>query len=73
MIMHTFADAYDWAGKTVHPVTTYAMSGLGTAEREYAEACDGATIGEGLAVQGEKVRDSGPPAVASWLERINPT
>ena len=73
MIMHTFADAYDWAGKTVHPVTTYAMSVLGTTEREYAGACDGATIGEGLAVQGEKVCDSGPPAVASWLERINPT
>jgi flavodoxin len=73
MIMHTFADSYDWTGKTVHPVTTYAMSGLGTAEREYADACAGATIGEGLAVQGEKVRDDGPPAVASWLDRINLT
>lgn len=73
MIMHTFADTYDWAGKTVHPITTYAMSGLGTAEREYANACGGATIGEGLAVQGEQVQDDGPPAVASWLDRINLT
>jgi flavodoxin len=73
MIMHTFADSYDWTGTTVHPVTTHAMSGLGTTEREYADACAGATIGEGLAVQGEKVRDDGPPVVASWLDRINLT
>lgn len=71
MIMHTFAETYDFTGKTVHPFTTYAMSGLGTTEREYAAACEGATIGEGLAVQGETVRDDGPPAVASWLARIN--
>jgi flavodoxin len=73
MIMHTFAESYDWAGKTVHPLTTYAMSGLGTTEREYADACAGATIGEGLAVQGEKVRDEGPPAIAAWLDRLNLT
>ncbi|MCM0673518.1 hypothetical protein NCC78_02095 [Micromonospora phytophila] len=30
MIMSTFADSYDFTGKTVHPVTTHAMSGLGT-------------------------------------------
>jgi hypothetical protein len=30
MIMSTFADRYDFAGKTVFPITTYAMSGLGT-------------------------------------------
>lgn len=73
MVMHTFADSYDWTGKTIHPVTTYAMSGLGTAEREYADACAGAPIGEGLAVQGEKVRADGPSAVADWLDRINLT
>jgi len=71
MIMHTFVESHDWAGKTVHPVTTYAMSGLGTADREYADACSGTTIGEGLAVQGEKVSDAGPSAVASWLGRLD--
>jgi flavodoxin len=73
MIMHTFAESYDFTGKTVHPFTTHAMSGLGTAERDYRAACRGATIGEGLAVQGEKVREAGPPAVAAWLARIDPT
>jgi flavodoxin len=73
MIMHTFAESHDFAGRTVHPFTTHAMSGLGTAEREYADACRGATIGEGLAVQGEEVKEDGPPAVASWLSRIGLT
>lgn len=69
-IMRTFAEALDFAGKTVHPVATHAMSGLGTTEREYSAACAGASIGEGLAVQGEEVKDS-RPAVTAWLERIN--
>lgn len=73
MIMQTFAESYDFTGKTVYPFTTHAMSGLGTAERDYTDACRGATIGEGLAVQGEEVRNAGPPAVASWLTRINLT
>ena len=73
MIMTTFAESYDFTGKTVHPVTTHAMSGLGTAERDYAAACPGATIGEGLAVRGERVRDDGPSAVADWLTRVDLT
>jgi flavodoxin len=73
MIMRTFAESHDFSGKTVHPFTTHAMSGLGTAEREYATACRGATIGQGLSVRGEEVRDAGPPAVASWLAGINLT
>ena len=68
MIMTTFAEAYDFSGKTVHPVTTYAMSGLGTTPEDYAQSCRGARIGTGLAVRGEKVRSAGE-AVDSWLRR----
>jgi flavodoxin len=72
MIMSTFAERYDFGGKTVHPVTTYAMSGLGTTERDYARSCPGATVGEGLAIQGEKVREADADAeVRSWLRRIS--
>ncbi|MFI6605491.1 flavodoxin [Streptomyces sp. NBC_01336] len=56
MIMSTFTDAFDFRGRTVHPVTTYAMSGPGTTERDYAASCPGAVIGEGLAVRGEGPR-----------------
>ncbi|MFG2777977.1 flavodoxin [Streptomyces prunicolor] len=69
MIMSTFAESYDFRGKTVHPVTTYAMSGLGTTERDYAAVCPGATIREGLAVRGEEVGKA-DAEVRSWLRRI---
>ncbi|MEU7401317.1 flavodoxin [Streptomyces sp. NPDC044948] len=68
MIMTTFTDQFDFRGKTIHPATTHAMSGLGTTERDYAAACRGATIGAGLAVQGEKVNDAELP-IRAWLQR----
>lgn len=68
MIMATFTESHDFAGKTVHPVTTYAMSGLGTTERDYSGSCPGATLGEGLAVRGEEVGKS-RPEVEAWLRR----
>lgn len=73
MIMTTFVEGFDFTGKTVLPFTTYAMSGLGTTIRDYTASCPGATIGEGLAVQGEQVHDADPDvaaAVESWLRRI---
>ena len=68
MIMTTFAESYDFTGKTIHPVTTHAVSELGTTERDYANSCPEAAIGEGLAVRGEEVRDAGPD-IESWLRR----
>ena len=67
MIMTTFTESYDFSGKTIYPVTTHAMSGLGTTARDYRESCPGATIAEGLAVKGEEVRDAGAD-VESWLQ-----
>jgi flavodoxin len=69
MIMTTFAESLDFAGETVFPFTTFAVSGLGTTMRDYAASCPGATIGEGLAVRGEEVGDAGV-AVEAWLRRI---
>ena len=80
MIMTTFAERYDFAGKTVLPVTTHAMSGLGNTPDDYAESCRGARIGTGLAVRGEKVRSAARtstpgcvgPASARRLNRSEP-
>jgi flavodoxin len=69
MIMTTFTDTYDFSDKTVHPVTTHAMSGLGTAPDDYAQSCKGARIGTGLAVRGEKAH-SARADVDVWLRRI---
>jgi len=68
MIMATFAESYDFTGKTIYPVTTHAMSGLGTTARDYRQSCRGARIAEGLAVNGEEVRDAGAD-IESWLQR----
>jgi flavodoxin len=59
MIMTTFAEGLDFIGKTIHPVTTYAVSGLGSTERDYAGSCPGADVGEGFAVRGEETEDAG--------------
>jgi flavodoxin len=68
-IMLTFAEQYDFAGKTVYPFTTHAMSGLGHAVEEYAAACRGATIGKALAIRGEQAGSS-RPEVDTWLRAI---
>jgi 2,5-diketo-D-gluconate reductase A len=70
MIMLTFADRYDFSGKTVLPFTTYAMSGLGAVPDDYQRACEGARIGQGLAVRGEEVRGAGA-TVDAWLRRTS--
>jgi hypothetical protein len=72
MIMSTFTESHDFARKTVHPFTTHAMSGLGTTERDYANTCTGATIGQGLAIQGEKAQDARPKLI-NWLRQIRLT
>lgn len=66
MIMRTFAEGVDLAGRVVLPVTTHAMSGLGRAPEIYAAVARGARTGEGLAVRGERVSESADQ-VRSWL------
>ncbi|MCC6177217.1 MAG: hypothetical protein IT305_18075 [Chloroflexi bacterium] len=69
MIVSTFVEGFDFAGKTIFPFTTHAGSGLGTTVRDYARLCPGATIGAGLAVRGEEV-GAGGPAAEAWLRSI---
>lgn len=68
MIMRTFVESFDFTGRTVLPVVTYAVSGMGQVADEYTELCAGASVGEGLAVQGEKSAQA-RPAVEAWLRR----
>jgi flavodoxin len=68
-IMLTFAERFNFTGKTVYPFTTHAMSGLGHVVEEYTAVCRGATIGEALAIRGEEAADSRPD-VDAWLRRI---
>jgi hypothetical protein len=53
-------------GRTVRPVVTDAVSGLGRAERDYIESCPGGRFRRPLAVRGESLADAGPQ-IDSWL------
>lgn len=69
MIMRTFVEGIDLAGKTIHPFVTYAVSGMGRVDSDYADLCPDSTIAEGLAVQGETAAQA-QPDVEAWLRRI---
>ena len=66
MIMTTFTEGRDFTGKTVHPFVTYAVSGLGSTERDYTASCRWARIAPGLAVRGEEVAQH-RAEVETWL------
>jgi hypothetical protein len=70
MIMSTFAERFDFSGKTIHPFVTYAVSDLGTTMETYRSLVNGAKVSSGLAVLGETVRQA-DPKVRAWLRRIN--
>lgn len=69
MIMRTFVEAVDLAGKTVHPFVTYAVSEMGSVQTNYEEMLPESDVTEGLAVRGETVKDAGPD-IQTWLQRI---
>ncbi|GAB3366372.1 flavodoxin [Modestobacter lapidis] len=66
MIMSTFVEDLDLSGKTVLPFVTYAVSRLGNAPRDYARLLPTATVGDGLAVQGEEAAGAAGD-VEQWL------
>lgn len=66
MIMSTFIESVDLQGKTVLPFVTYAVSGMGSVERDYREALPNSRVESGLAVRGETVADSAAE-LENWL------
>jgi flavodoxin len=66
MIMSTFLESVDLAGKRLVPFVTYAVSGLGRTVEVYTGLAPRATIGEGLTVRGEEAADAGDE-VDAWL------
>jgi flavodoxin len=72
MIMTTFLEGHDFAGKTVHPFVTYAVSGLGRTEATYAAALPGVRLSAGLAVRGEEVAQDRPD-LETWLQQARLT
>lgn len=74
MAVYTFIEKHDWQGKTVIPFCTHEGSGLSDTERSIRDACKGATVSEGLAIQGKIVQKAQPQAkqtVQTWLKKLN--
>ncbi len=68
MAVYTFLEAFDWAGKTIHPFCTHEGSGLSGTERNIARTCKGADVKAGLAICGSDV-DCSKDLVLSWLNQ----
>lgn len=66
MIMHTLLEQWDLSGKTILPFVTYAVSGMGRVAIDCASLAPEATVGAGLAVQGEEARRA-TDDVDTWL------
>lgn len=66
MIMSTFIEQVDLAGKRVLPFVTYAVSGMAGVDQIYPDALPGSQVVDGLAVRGEDV-DGAADAVDAWL------
>lgn len=68
MIMSTFIEGVDLAGRTVLPFVTHAVSGMAGIDTAYREALRTSDVREGLAVRGEDVDTPGTPsAIEAWL------
>lgn len=73
MPVYTWIEKHDWQGKTIIPFCTHEGSGLGSSPDCIASACEGATLGNGLAIQGstaQKQPDKAQRAVEKWLDNI---
>lgn len=66
MAVYTFLEAFDWAGKTIHPFCTHEGSGLSGTERDIAKAAKGAKVAKGLALHGSHI-DGAKAAIARWV------
>lgn len=68
MIMSTFLEGVDLAGKAVLPFVTYAVSGMAGIDKTYRDTLRTSNVHDGLAIRGEDV--NGPRTAADvegWL------
>ena len=65
MVVYSFLESYDWAGKTLVAFCTSGGSGFGRSLDRLPDSAPGATILDGLHVSGSAA-DSGD-RVAEWI------
>ena len=67
MVMCTFLEHHDFAGKTVVPFCTNEGSGMGSSEKDVRKLCQGATVLSGLAIYGAEAAQA-KEKVEAWLK-----
>lgn len=77
MILHTFMESYDFSGKTVIPFNTHEGSGQSGTQSAIAAKLSGATVLQGLAMQGRTAQtlkcDGTNATVKNWLDGLGLT
>lgn len=58
MAVFTFLERFDFVGKTIKPFCTHEGSGMGSSVSDIKKLCPGATVEQGLAIQGGSVSRS---------------
>ena len=69
MLIYSFLESYDWAGKTLIPFCTSGGSGFGRSLDKLPNSAPGATILEGFHVNGSSVDGAGED-VTAWLSGL---
>lgn len=66
MAVYTFLEAYDYAGKTIHPFCTHEGSGLSSTEADIKKTAKGAEVKKGIAIVGSSV-DTSRKIIEGWV------
>ncbi len=71
MVLYTFFDTYDLAGKTIVPFNTHAGSGDGGTYNEIADFEPDAAVLDGLALSGSSVGADSAQQIDTWLSGLH--
>lgn len=69
MIVYSFLEKHDFAGKTVRPFCTHEGSGSAGTFEALADSLPGATVGDGLEMTGSRARtEAGKRRAVEWAQ-----
>ena len=73
MVVYTFLESHDWAGKTVVPFNTHEGSGQAGTQSVIASKCAGAEVKQGIAIRGataQAAKDGDLARLDTWLDGL---
>lgn len=70
MVMFTFLESFDSAGKTIIPFCTHEGSGMGKSESDIKKLCKNSIILKGLPIKGSSVKNA-ENQINEWINKLN--